>query len=68
MESRVAQVALHVKDRDRAKLLRRNLVHAMIGCAKRLVVLVVEGNALDLAIEGRPEVRRWSRLLELLQA
>jgi hypothetical protein len=31
-------------------------------------VLVVEGNALELAIAGRPEPRRWSRLRELLCA
>jgi exodeoxyribonuclease V alpha subunit len=54
--------------RQHGRMLRRNLVYTAITRAKRLVVLVVEGNALELAIEGRPEPRRWSRLFELLQA
>jgi exodeoxyribonuclease V alpha subunit len=54
--------------RQHGRMLRRNLVYTAITRARRLVVLVVEGNALELAIEGRPEPRRWSRLLELLQA
>jgi hypothetical protein len=36
--------------------------------AKRLVILVVESNALEVAIAGRPEPRRWSRLRDLLSA
>jgi ATP-dependent exoDNAse (exonuclease V) alpha subunit len=48
-------------------MLRRNLVYTAVTRAKRLVVLVVEGNALELAIAGRPEPRRWSRLRALLQ-
>ena len=35
---------------------------------RSLVVLVVESNALELAIAGRPEPRRWSKLRELLSA
>jgi hypothetical protein len=34
---------------------------------KGLVVLVLEGDRLELAIEGRPKPRRWSKLFELLQ-
>ena len=54
--------------RHHGRMLRRNLVYTAITRAKRLVVLVVEGNALELAIAGRPEPRRWSRLRELLRA
>ena len=54
--------------RQHGRMLRRNLVYTAITRAKRLVVLVVESGALELAIEGRPEPRRWSRLHELLQA
>jgi ATP-dependent exoDNAse (exonuclease V) alpha subunit len=49
-------------------MLRRNLVYTAITRAKRLAVLVVEGNSLELAIAQRPEPRRWSRLRELLHA
>ncbi len=54
--------------RQHGRMLRRNLVYTAITRAKRLVVLVVEGGALELAIEGRPEPKRWSKLYELLQA
>ena len=54
--------------RHHGRMLRRNLVYTAITRAKRLVVLVVEGNALELAIAGRPEPRRWSKLRELLRA
>jgi exodeoxyribonuclease V alpha subunit len=47
-------------------MLRRNLVYTAITRAKRLVVLLVEPGALELAIEQRPEIRRWSRLRDLL--
>ena len=53
--------------RQHGRMLRRNLVYTAITRAKRLVVLVVESGALELAIEGRPEPRRWSKLFELLQ-
>lgn len=53
--------------RQHGRMLRRNLVYTAITRAKRLVVLVVEGDALELAVAGRPEPRRWSRLHELLQ-
>jgi exodeoxyribonuclease V alpha subunit len=54
--------------RHHGRMLRRNLVYTAITRAKRLVVLVVEGNALETAIAGRPEPRRWSKLRELLCA
>jgi exodeoxyribonuclease V alpha subunit len=54
--------------RHHGRMLRRNLVYTAITRARRLVVLVVEGNALELAIAGRPEPRRWSKLRELLCA
>ena len=54
--------------RQHGRMLRRNLVYTAVTRAKRLVVVVVEGDALELAIAGRPEPRRWSRLCALLQA
>ncbi len=54
--------------RQHGRMLRRNLVYTAVTRAKRLVVLVVEGDALELAIAGRPEPRRWSRLRALLRA
>ncbi len=53
--------------RQHGRMLRRNLVYTAITRAKRLVVLVVESGALELAIAGRPEPRRWSKLHELLR-
>ena len=52
--------------RQQGRMLRRNLVYTAITRAKRLVVLLVEPGALELAIGQRPEVRRWSRLRDLL--
>jgi exodeoxyribonuclease V alpha subunit len=54
--------------RQHGRMLRRNLSYTGITRAKRLVVLVVEPGALELASEPRPERRRWSRLKDLLQA
>jgi exodeoxyribonuclease V alpha subunit len=54
--------------RQHGRMLRRNLVYTAITRAKRLVILVVESHALELAIAGRPEPRRWSKLRELLSA
>jgi exodeoxyribonuclease V alpha subunit len=54
--------------RHHGRMLRRNLVYTAVTRAKRLVILVVEGNALEIAIAGRPEPRRWSRLRDLLSA
>jgi exodeoxyribonuclease V alpha subunit len=53
--------------RHHGRMLRRNLVYTAITRARRLVVLVVDGDSLELAIAGRPEPRRWSRLRELLR-
>jgi exodeoxyribonuclease V alpha subunit len=53
--------------RQHGRMLRRNLVYTAVTRARRLVVLVVEGDALELAIAGRPEPRRWSKLCELLR-
>ncbi|MEM8947968.1 MAG: ATP-dependent RecD-like DNA helicase [Pseudomonadota bacterium] len=52
--------------RQQGRMLRRNLVYTAITRAKRLVILLVEPGALETAIEQRPEVRRWSRLRDLL--
>ena len=49
-------------------MLKRNLVYTAITRAKRLVVVVAEAGALELAIAGRPEPRRWSKLRERLTA
>ena len=54
--------------RQQGRMLRRNLVYTAITRAKRLVVLLAEPGALELAIERRPEIRRWSRLRDLLSA
>ena len=54
--------------RQHGRMLRRNLVYTAITRAKRLVVLVVESGALERAIAGRAEPRRWSKLRELLAA
>ena len=48
------------------RMLRRNLVYTAITRAKRLVVVVAEPGALELAVAERPEPRRWSKLRELL--
>ena len=53
--------------RHYAAVLRRNWSIPRSPRASALV-LVVEGNALELAIAQRPEPRRWSRLRELLRA
>ena len=52
--------------RQYGRMLRRNLVYTAITRARRLVVLVTQADALELAIEGRPEPRRWSNLRGLL--
>lgn len=54
--------------RQQGRMLRRNLVYTAITRAKNLVILLVEPGALELAIEQRPEVRRWSRLRDLLSS
>ena len=52
--------------RQHGRMLKRNLVYTAITRAKRLVVLVAEPGALEIAVTGRPEPRRWSRLRTLL--
>jgi exodeoxyribonuclease V alpha subunit len=52
--------------RQQGRMLRRNLVYTAITRARRLVILLVEPGALELAIEQRPEIPRWSRLRDLL--
>ncbi|MGI9416825.1 MAG: SF1B family DNA helicase RecD2 [Geminicoccaceae bacterium] len=52
--------------RQQGRMLRRNLVYTAITRAKRLVVLIAEPGALETAVEQRPEIRRWSRLRDLL--
>jgi exodeoxyribonuclease V alpha subunit len=52
--------------RQHGRMLRRNLVYTAITRARRLVVLVVEPGALEIAVAGRPEPRRCSKLAELL--
>jgi exodeoxyribonuclease V alpha subunit len=47
-------------------MLRRNLVYTGITRARELVVVVGEKRALGLAVRGRPEERRWSKLREWL--
>ncbi|MEL6963593.1 MAG: ATP-dependent RecD-like DNA helicase [Pseudomonadota bacterium] len=54
--------------RQQGRMLRRNLVYTAITRAKQLVIMLVEPGALELAVEQRPEVRRWSRLRDLLSA
>jgi len=54
--------------RQQGRMLRRNLVYTAITRARRLVILLVEPGSLELAIEQRPEIRRWSRLRDLLSS
>lgn len=54
--------------RQQGRMLRRNLVYTAITRARRLVILLVEPGSLEIAIEQRPEARRWSRLRDLLSA
>jgi exodeoxyribonuclease V alpha subunit len=48
------------------RMLRRNLVYTAVTRARQLVVIVVQGDALEIAIAERPEPRRWSKLRTLL--
>lgn len=48
-------------------MLRRNLLYTGITRGKRLVVLVGERKAVGMAVKGRVETRRWSKLAEWLQ-
>jgi exodeoxyribonuclease V alpha subunit len=53
--------------KQHGRMLRRNLVYTAITRARRLVVLVTQSDALEIAIGERPEPRRWSNLKSLLQ-
>jgi exodeoxyribonuclease V alpha subunit len=48
------------------RMLRRNLIYTAVTRARQLVVIVVQGDALEIAIAERPEPRRWSKLRTLL--
>jgi exodeoxyribonuclease V alpha subunit len=47
-------------------MLRRNLVYTAVTRGQRLVVVVGQPKALALAVRGRRERRRWSKLGERL--
>ena len=48
-------------------MLRRNLLYTGITRGKKMVVLVGQKKAIGMAVKGRVEGRRWSKLGELLQ-
>ncbi len=47
-------------------MLQRNLVYTAITRGRRLVVVVGQRKALAMAVKGRPQRRRWSKLRERL--
>ena len=47
-------------------MLRRNLLYTGITRGKKMVVLVGQKKAIGMAVKGRVEGRRWSKLRELL--
>ncbi len=47
-------------------MLRRNLLYTGVTRGKRLVVLVAQPKAVAIAVRGRQERRRWSKLKEHL--
>jgi exodeoxyribonuclease V alpha subunit len=47
-------------------MLRRNLLYTGITRGRRLVVLVGQRQAVGMAVKGRVETRRWSKLMEWL--
>ena len=49
-------------------MLQRNLLYTGVTRGKRLVVLVAQPSALAIAVKGRAEMRRWSKLAEWLEA
>ena len=53
--------------RQHGRLLRRDLVYTGLTRARRLAVLLVEGDALERAVAARTTQRRMTRLTELLQ-
>jgi exodeoxyribonuclease V alpha subunit len=49
-------------------MLQRNLVYTAVTRGRRLVVIVGQRKALAMAVKGRPQRRRWSKLRERLSA
>jgi exodeoxyribonuclease V alpha subunit len=47
-------------------MLKRNLIYTGITRGKRLVVLVGQKRALAMAVNGKRDERRWSKLKERL--
>ena len=47
-------------------MLRRNLLYTGITRGRRVVVLVGEKKAIGMAVKGKVEARRWSKLAEWL--
>ncbi len=45
-------------------MLRRNLLYTGITRARKLVVLVGQKKAIGMAVKGKVETRRWSKLAE----
>ncbi len=45
-------------------MLRRNLLYTGITRGRKLVVLVGEKKAVGMAVKGKVETRRWSKLAE----
>ncbi len=56
-----------VLSRQHGRLLRRDLVYTGLTRARRLAVLLVEGDALVRAVQDRPAQRRLTRLHALLE-
>jgi exodeoxyribonuclease V alpha subunit len=54
--------------RHHGRMLRRDLVYTAITRARRLVVIVSEGQALETAVTARALPRRWTRLQGLLRS
>ncbi len=47
-------------------MLRRNLLYTAITRGRKLVVLVGQRKAIGMAVKGKVEDRRWSKLAEWL--
>jgi len=47
-------------------MLRRNLLYTGITRGKKMVIVVGQKKAIGMAVKGRVERRRWSKLGELL--
>jgi exodeoxyribonuclease V alpha subunit len=53
--------------RQHGRMLRRDLVYTGLTRARRLAVLLVEGDALERALRGRRDARRLTRLAALIE-